>query len=1303
MTAAKQLIDHKLLRSLSPLCDLTPDMLTELSVKSRVEQVPAGVTIFKAAERDHRTLYLISGKLDITDATGRTTRLVANTKQARQPLDPVMPRSVTAVSTTPVVLLNIDTSLLEMLTNWGRNQTYEVSSLDMSEEEETDWMSRFLQSKVFLKLRAENIQAMMMRMEEIEVHTNDVIIKQGDKDENYYIIAKGKAQVARRATPDAPVMKVAVLTAGNGFGEEALIGNSERNASVIMMEDGKLMRLSKQDFIDLLVEPVLQYLTYDDARALGESGVEWLDVRKLDEYSRGTLPGAKNTPATELRMGLRKFNKLHKYIVFSDTDDHAAAAVFLLSQYGLDAYVLKNALAEIAKVSPPKPKPKPKPEPKAAPEPAPVKEVAKEDTASNVVTLRNEKPSGRSEKPSGGDGQIAAMMDSARKRVEQEMQRAEATEIARKKAQEEVARLKAEVEASRKRMEEEARRAASQAKTEVEKAAAQKRNEEVAKEQAEREEALKRAEAEAARAKMAEAARQAAEQEIERLKKEAEKAQQVSERAQAAESEVERLKQQAEAARREAAVQAKLAADEAQTKAERKIAAQRAKEMEQLQAEREEMARRAEIEASRAHVAEEARRKAEAEIQRLKVDAEVARMQVEEQAQRVADAARSEAERESARAQAAEAARLQAEEELEALAVKAEHMRMEAEEQARMAADAARSEAEREAALLRAEELAEQQSQLEEIAQRAEEEAERARMADEARQRAENEIARRQLQAEEAARRAEEEARRAWEAEDARRKMEEEMAQLRAEAAAARAVMEQQARQFAAAQQGAQEEKARKEAEEAAELQRQQEAEAERLAEEEAAKRQQKADELARKAAEEAKRAKVDAETLRKQAEEEILKLRAEAEAARIRAEIEVKRSLAAARREIDEKAAKDKVMERARARLSGTHNDDASSRAQRARAARAAALENMGNDDNDMAELFGIGYKGDASVSDEFADIEPIKKDNVSENSNLVDPTEVMKVDTTERKRAWVSDDLAWEAAVGYRKDNDVERYDSSPADSVKKPAENLEEKITSRQVTKSIPEPIVEIGEKVEFKTETEAVKSPFESRDVDRTIQPQVVKPSGNRVRVGPGISKVKVAMVGLVVIVAVAAGGWFYSKQASAPKGLKHVVAKSTNEIKQVVDQGTESLTQLKDKIAEKINELKSGLTGKDKEVTEEQLASLRERLQKLKEESSQSAKKMAKERQATAGEKAATVLSAPSKLRPVVKKTVTHVTQKPVAKPVAVTTSQNSQQVESEPVSEPKVVDSVDSLPVIGADADKQTTDSSDAKTVDTTQ
>ncbi|MCK4587754.1 MAG: cyclic nucleotide-binding domain-containing protein, partial [Gammaproteobacteria bacterium] len=512
MSAAKQLLDHKLLRSLSPLCDLTPDMLTELSAKSRLEEVASGVTIFTIGERDHRTLYLIAGKLEFTDASGRTTRLAANSKQARLPLNQEKPRTVTAVSIGAVTLLNIDTSLLDMLVNWGSNQTYEVSNLDVAEEEETDWMSRFLQSKVFLKLRAENIQAMMMRMEEVEVHANDVIIKQGDVDENYYIIAKGKAKVARRVTPDAPLMKLATLTAGSGFGEEALIANSKRNASVVMMEDGKLMRLSKEDFINLLITPVLQYVTYDEAKAMDATDVEWLDVRKLDEYSRGSLPSAKNTPVTELRLGLRKLNKLHKYIVFSVTDARAAAAVFLLNQNGLDAYVLKDGLAKV---------------PKSA-----------QQSTQKVVQQKRQSPAVDDEpitdvskwQKNTAVKSPANTEAAAKQRVEEEIKRTQAADLARKQASEEVARLKSEVAASRKRMEEVAKKAAKNAQTEVEKASAEKRAEEVAQERVKSEEALKRAEAEAARAKMAAVAKQNAEAEIDRLKQEAVRSRQESEK-----------------------------------------------------------------------------------------------------------------------------------------------------------------------------------------------------------------------------------------------------------------------------------------------------------------------------------------------------------------------------------------------------------------------------------------------------------------------------------------------------------------------------------------------------------------------------------------------------------------------------------------------------------------------------------------------------------------------------------------------------------------------------------------------------
>jgi len=1293
MSAAKPLVDHKLLRSLSPLCDLTPDMLTEISVKSSVEQVPSGATIFRAGDRDHRTLYLISGKLELTDSSGRSTTLNASSQQARQPLDKNNPRTVTAVSKGQITLLNIDTSLLEMLVNWGGNQSYEVSNLESSEEEETDWMSRFLQSRVFLKLRAENIQAMMMRMEEVEVKANDVIIKQGALDENYYIIAKGKAKVARKVTPDAPLMKLAVLTAGNGFGEEALIGNCKRNATVVMMEDGKLMRLSKADFIELLVAPVLQYLSYDEAKAMDSPDVTWLDVRKLDEYSRGTIPGAVNTPAAELRLGLRKLNKLQKYIVFSESDDLAASAAFLLNQNGLDAFVLKDGLSKIPNLK--------KQKPPAEAKPA---ETRQPTNSANVVNLH----AGSGSSSTAGD-RAAEIKHAARERVAKEMQRAQSSDEARKKALGEVEKLRKEVALARRQAanaEKEAKKILAKARTEVEKMAARKLVDDVAKQQAEREDALKRAEAEAAKAKMAEAAHQQAEAEITRLKQQAVSARRVAEeelrqaaaRAQkGAEDEIIRLKAEAEVARRHSEEQARLAADRARSEAERKLAQQKAIESARYQKEMEETLKRAEMEAMRAeqseaarraaedeaermrakaaetqlemekqarlaadaarseaerevarqraeelaakqaqieeavhkaeeesaraqvaeeeverlrYLAEESRKKADAEIQRLKVDAEVARMQMEEQAQRVADAARSDTEREAARARAAEEARLQAEAELERLAMQAEQTRLEAEAQARLAADQARSEAEREAARLRAEELEEQQHQIEEIAERAEAEAERARLADEARQRAENEIARRKQEAEEAARRAEEEARRAWEAEDARRKMEEEMAQLRAEAEAARAQMEAQAREFAAAKVSAEEEKIRQLAE----------AEVKRRADEEAEMRKKEVDDVARKAADVAKRARQEAENLRKNSELEIKRLEAQAEAARIQAEIELKRSIAAARREVDQSAAKQKALARTR-KTSVPQGNSANDRGQRARAARAAQEEQTNVSARDFASLesevneleeFFDGVRGDLpideipSLADTGQQKPSLDSTNIRNNDNLLDPTSNDNLlDPTKdveesggegkggNKKNWISDDLAWEAAVGYRTDPSIERFDKEPEE------KGLYEKITERKTSRSKPDMSSDIPP-VNEKPKTTV--STFEAKEINRDIRPQTVKPTVYKPSVrGGGISKVKVMIVGLVAIAAVGGGAWFYSKQASAPA-----------ELKEAVNKGTDSLTSIKKKVINTIDDLKAEL-GIKGEVSEAEMAELRERLRKIKEESARSARELAKDK------------------------------------------------------------------------------------------
>ncbi len=960
MSAAKQLLDHKLLRSLSPLCDLSPDMLAELSGKSRVTQVVTGATIFKQGERDHRTLYLVAGKLELTDASGKTTKLAANSKQARQPLDPASPHTVTAVAKTPVSLLNIDTDLLEMLLNWGgKQQSYEVSSLAV-EEDDTDWMSRFLQSKVFLKLRAENIQTMIMRMEEIKVRADEIVINQDDDDDNYYIIAKGKAKVARRVAPGAPLMKLAILTPGTGFGEEALISNGKRNASVTMMEDGTLMRLSKEDFISLLVTPILQYVSFDEAKAMAGPDVQWLDVRKLAEYSRGSLPDARNIQLAEMRLQLRKLNKLHKYIVFSDGGSRAAAAVFLLNQYGLDAFVLRDGLNAVSASALEKNASKP---PAAATQTsaqtstqAKSQDVPTLKPEDNVVNLHGEAATGAE-----SDGRVEALMSKAKQRVQQEMQRTQAADNARKQALSEVARLKEEAALARKKAENEARRAADLARSEAERAAAQKRADDLAAEQAEREAAVQRAEAETVRAEQAMLAQKKAENEIERLKQDAAKARremEVQTRQSAdtakkeAEGEIIRLKAEAEMARQRVEEQARLAADAARSETERKMAQQRAAEVSRHQQEAESALQKAEIEAMRAQQSEAARQQAEDEAERMRTRAEETQREMEEQARLAADQARSEAERDAARQRAedlaeqqeeledavskaeSEAARAQAaESEVERLTKLADEARLQAEAQARMAADQARSETEREMAAQRAQEMGRLQAEREEMARRAEDEACRTRAAEEARLQAEAEIQRlkvdaevARMQLEEQAQRvadaarsdAERESMRAKAAEEARLQAVHELERLEAETEQTRLAAEAQARlavdaarseaeraaaslraEELAQQQAQLEEIARRAEEEAA---RAEEADAARQrAENEIIRRQAEAEEEAeRRATEESNRAH-EAETARQQMENEMVQLRAEAAAAREQVEKQARLFAAAQKVEAEE------------------------------------------------------------------------------------------------------------------------------------------------------------------------------------------------------------------------------------------------------------------------------------------------------------------------------------------------------------------------------------------------------------------
>ena len=59
---------------------------------------------------------------------------------------------------------------------------------------------------------------------------------------------------------------------GDGFGEEALVSDTPRNASVTMRSSGVLMRLDKESFIELIRDPLINRISFQDARRMIDEG-----------------------------------------------------------------------------------------------------------------------------------------------------------------------------------------------------------------------------------------------------------------------------------------------------------------------------------------------------------------------------------------------------------------------------------------------------------------------------------------------------------------------------------------------------------------------------------------------------------------------------------------------------------------------------------------------------------------------------------------------------------------------------------------------------------------------------------------------------------------------------------------------------------------------------------------------------------------------------------------------------------------------------------------------------------------------
>jgi CRP-like cAMP-binding protein len=340
-----------LLRSFSPLDGLKSENLHSLARKTVLRELSMGRLLFKEGDTDKRTYYLVSGVIELLHE-GRTVLLVrGGSPEARNPIGPSQPRRYTArVVSDRVEFIAIDSDLLDMMLTWDQTGSYEVNELKGVNDEggaSDDWMTTLLQTKAFHRIPPANIQAIFMRMQRVDYKPGDVIIKQGDEGDYFYVIVRGKCLVTRETPLNRDGIKLAELSMGDTFGEEALISDARRNASITMIAEGTLMRLAKEDFRKLLNEPMLEWVDLERAQAIVAEGGMWLDVRLPSEFENHHMPGAINLPLYFIRLKLKSLERNVHYVACCDTGRRSSAAAYILSERGFHASVLKGGLGGI--------------------------------------------------------------------------------------------------------------------------------------------------------------------------------------------------------------------------------------------------------------------------------------------------------------------------------------------------------------------------------------------------------------------------------------------------------------------------------------------------------------------------------------------------------------------------------------------------------------------------------------------------------------------------------------------------------------------------------------------------------------------------------------------------------------------------------------------------------------------------------------------------------------------------------------------------------------------------------------------
>lgn len=336
-------IDSKQLQGFIPFDYLTSACIEDLSSQFREHTLGKGKILFKRGSADNECHFLINGDIDLADENFNITKIAASSEDNYLALDNSSHiHRTSAITTSECQFYSINRDYLDLVTTWSQlSEDLEEQDPDFDDADGIDWMDALLNSPLFTRIPPANIQKLLVRFKERDVEIGEVIVKEEEQGDEFYVIKNGRAIVSQG---DGHKQKtVAAIQTGDCFGEDAIIAESVRNATVTMASNGSLMVLDKVDFDELLKNPIIKSITLEELHIQmdeGDSGTVLIDVRRPQEFRHDRLKNSENIPLNHIREKLKTMNHDFHYVVYCDGGRRSEVAAYIMTESGFNAVCL---------------------------------------------------------------------------------------------------------------------------------------------------------------------------------------------------------------------------------------------------------------------------------------------------------------------------------------------------------------------------------------------------------------------------------------------------------------------------------------------------------------------------------------------------------------------------------------------------------------------------------------------------------------------------------------------------------------------------------------------------------------------------------------------------------------------------------------------------------------------------------------------------------------------------------------------------------------------------------------------------